>query len=892
MSAMNGVLSPPVNTGPTNASLSAKRKREDTTDNSQLNGNSNAESVISVGDVQQIIRDLVDVLKSQDPSSIMTRKLTTSSSNEHQTKRQKGANSTEQSTILDRASSNSYSTVEEILGDIDASVSDVLSETTSSNEAARTQYQSVSPEKNECLLKVAAFKKRAHDLVKKELTVRRETQHVNGASARANSSVPISADSVEKQMVLTLYGNAPQAKQLFSSLQLSKQTGNAEVLPFLSESGLPPGITTTQIMPIQTANKNEENSRAKTLGELFPTPATVRASEPPRPSKIGTTRETKVGWYQPAVADAPPRTASYFEQKITTGQWIDYRNASPAQSTKRKRDRAMSLGGSKAPQLDTDSGESEAAKLDALFRGAYSSFAPTKDNSAAIVPDGTVGKLWWQQTGEKSFARFVENATTKDEIATPEATEEGLVVVENELDLYREAVKWYETQTLDPELESAKEKSAEEKDVDEVLEGISELLETLNSYQRIRNMSLNLTSRAAGLLSASDTATVGTPAKPSDSEIATYEILKSHLTLMIASLPPFAVAKLKPDRLAELNISTKIPVELENYHGVMEEDEIASKPKGMLPVGGVSRNLQATSRASSTPSYNTGYASRTVAPNAQYYGSSQTPVRQNPVMQRPPATAPYQLQRPASGVAAYNRPQAAYNNTPAYAHQAARTVQQPSYNSATQYGASTSGSYATTPTQGYARPIGQSYQGAAQATGQGTQQNRYASQTNYNQTTTAQNGVLQRYGSGSVSNMNSVARQQSPAQTAWGTRQPDYDFTSRNNSYANGMPGYNSSTPNMMPNQRPYQQPVSTGTPTPSAMMNGSSASPQPQVAQQHAQPPQQRTTNYSTYLSNEQQHNILERQRATLAAQQQPPQQQARHDAAQTAGAIEPPSV
>ena len=40
-------------------------------------------------------------------------------------------------------------------------------------------------------------------------------------------------------------------------------------------------------------------------------------------------------------------------------------------------------------------------------------------------------------------------------------------------------------------LGAAPEKSAEEKDVEEILDGNSELLDTLNSYQRNRHMSLN-----------------------------------------------------------------------------------------------------------------------------------------------------------------------------------------------------------------------------------------------------------------------------------------------------------------------------------------------------------------------------------------------------------------
>jgi len=724
--------------------------------------------------------------------------------------------------------------------------------------------------------------------VQRELNARKKTAQLNGSLNSTSSSTQVNADSVDKKTVLTLYGNAPQAKQLFSSLQLAKSVPGVtqDVLPVLREAGLPPGITTTQVLAIQSTGMVDDKKRAKTLGELFTNSSNVRPFEPPRPSKIATTRDTKVGWYQPASADAPPRTSSYFEQKVTTGQWIDYSNTSPAHSTKRKRDRAMSLGGSKVPQIEAEPVESEAAKVDALFRSAYTSFAPTKDNSAAIVPDGLVGKLWWQHIGEKSFSRFVENASTMEDINAVDSTDEEPAVSDDRLESFREAVEWYETQAVDPSLQVSVEKSAEEKDVEEVLEGISELLETLNSYQRIRNMSLNPPSRAAGLLSTTDAGTTGTPAKPSEAELATYEILKSQLTLMISTLPPFAVAKLNPDRLSELGVSTKLPIQLQNYNGVMEEDEATTKTKqAMLPVA-ASRTPQptVTQRTSSTPSYNASYPSRAPAPVPQYYAPSQTPIRQPTAMQRPPATAPapYPLQRPASGVAPY-RPQS--YGTPTYAHQGVRPVQQPIYNTP-HFGGSTSASYSGTPTQGYARPVGQPYQNSPQGSAQASLNNRYSNQASYNQAAPAPNGAAPRYNNGNIGN---IGRQPSPSQSSWGTRQPDYDYTNRSGSYSAGVPTYPSSTSNMMPNQRTYQA-NSTGAPAATAMMNGASQSqsPQPQAAQHHApqqalQPPQPSqpqqalgATSYSTYLSHEQQHNIMERQRAALAAHQSGAQQQA----------------
>jgi hypothetical protein len=95
-------------------------------------------------------------------------------------------------------------------------------------------------------------------------------------------------------------------------------------------------------------------------------------------------------------------------------------------------------------------------------------------------------------------------------------------------------------------------------DVDDVLADISELLETLHSYQQIRS----LDSRAALGVS-----------KPSSAEFDSYELLRSQLAILIATLPPFAVAKLDGDKLEKLNVGTKIIVDTVDYRGTAQPDE-------------------------------------------------------------------------------------------------------------------------------------------------------------------------------------------------------------------------------------------------------------------------------------------------------------------------------
>lgn len=778
--------------------------------------------------------------------------------------------------ILTRLSSDAYKHVDEVLEDIDIAVADVMDKLQLPNGSSRNQCIPVPSTQSEISMKVTSFKQRAHELVRREKSAaeKKSAAGINGTSSinnynpnsglSSNTFTQINVSAADNKMVLTLYGNAPGPKQLFSSLQIpTKVTGEQkDILQTLREAGLPNGITTTHIVPVQVTGLIDDKKHVPTLGELFPTPPNVTPLLPPKPSKIATTRSSTVGWYQPFASESLSRSASYFKQPISSGHWLDYSNASnTSQSTKRKqRDRALSLGGAKVP-TDLEPVESEAAKLDALFRSAYSGFAPTKDDAAAVAPAGVLSRLWWQQVGEKNFEKMVESAT--DDASSKEITENS-----NELEEFEKMVEELEKDGIDPSLvplEAEQEKSAEEKDVEEILQGISELLETLHSYQRIRHMSLNSSSRAAGLLSAPDTTSQGTPTKPSEPEQATYEILKSQLTLMIASLPPYAVAKLDPDRLADLSISTKIEVQMNDYKGVMEEDEAAARAKvaALSAASSTPRPAPATTshRSSSASLYGNQYApTRSGPPPAhQYYNSAQTPIRPPSAnLQRPPPTAPapYQSQRAAAPAAASYRPSSTYG-TPTYPHQAPRPVQQPYAQPSQQYLQTASG-------QSYMQPPSQNYQHTPQAVPSGQMNGRYPQATYPHQAPSPQNGMQYRYGNGA-----SVPRQTSPQKPMY-SPQP---------SSTQPRPAYSTPTP-PIPQSRSYlQNPM--GQPS---MMNGSTS----QATPSQYTPSSSNITNYSTFMTQEQQSSMMERQRAHLAAQQAQQQQNARNAAMGNASATQ----
>lgn len=756
--------------------------------------------------------------------------------------------------------------MDEVLKDIDTATSDITDKLQLPNGAARNQYIPISANQSEISMKVSAFRQRAHELVNREKAAadRKIKSSLNGVNCYghttsgvmgSNPTTQINASSIDNKVVLTLYGNAPGPKQLFSSLQIpTKVTGETKnILQTIREAGLPNGITTTQIVPIQSTGLVNEKKRVPTLGELFPTPPTVPALLPPKPSKLATTRSSTVGWYQPAPNESLSRSASYFKQTVSTGAWLDYSNATIVPGTKRKqRDRALSLGGTKAPSLE-EPAESDAAKLDTLFRSAYSSFAPTKDDAAAVAPAGVLGRMWWQQVGEKNFERFVENSQNLDSAASPETTSDGETDKDDEIKKFEQLVEDIEKDAIDPSLvplDAEIEKSAEEKDVEEILQGISELLETLNSYQRIRHLSLNSSSRPAGLLSAPDNTSLGTPTKPSEPEQATYEILKSQLTLMIATLPPYAVAKLDPDQLAELSISTKIEVQLNDYKGVMEEDEAGARAKvaAMSAASAVQRVAPSPSlhRPSTTALYGNQYSSSQprAQPAHQYYSPAQTPIRPpSNNMQRPAATAsvqvPYQTNQRAP---APYRP-AAYA-TPTYAHQAPRPAQQ-------QYAPQNQQQYLHTPSAqpSYLRAPSQGYQPALNG--------RYTSQPAYpHQPAAPQTAINYQYANGL-----SIPRQGSPQKPAYSSPQPVA---------AQPRPYSSTPAPSGPPPNRPAY-PNATGQAQP--LNGGPPQATQPQYAHQSTG-----LTNYSTFMTQQEQSNLMQRQRDHLAQQQAAAQQQARN--------------
>lgn len=565
-----------------------------------------------------------------------------------------------------RAAANGYTSLAEVVSDMKVAAS-TLKDDLNLPTVLKNNFQAISPSDTELSARIDLLVKKAEDLTQREAArsaiKQRGPVKAEISSANMLTGIPAAARSVDVtrrgdgKLVLSLFGGAPAAregKQMFSSLQrgITDKNGTISVARPLRDTALPNGITATGI--VSNAAIAEDKPAAKTLGQLFTTGNPLPFT--PAKSSRASGKQSAQGWDIPRISETTRsrNNQSYYQQDINIGKWLNYSGTQPKFSDRRRkhRERALSLSGVRPSMTDAEADQQEAAELDALFCSAYSSFAPTKDDTEAIVTTKTMAQIWWQRQGEQAFERLTknfENAAIVEEVLTEDAPP-----AKDEAAEFEDAINHWD-EVIDPSLLGGEvvEKSAEEKDAEEILESISELLETLNSYQRNRNLAPPAVSRSGA------PSLVGAPnvAQPNEEEARTYSILKSQLSLMISTLPPYVVAKLNSDQLSELNISTKIPVYVEPYKGVLEEDESAARAKlAQMSAATPSRAVATPTQHRPNPSaqfgnqYNT--APRAPSGGAQYYQNS-TPQRPSGPI-RPPQTAgpvPYNAAapRPLSG---------------------------------------------------------------------------------------------------------------------------------------------------------------------------------------------------------------------------------------------------
>ena len=748
MAAANGALTPPsLPTAPESPAF-AKRKHADTAVVLSNGASPAAQKEAPNGTthaLQAVLEDVLFILKGYDTQpSILTHSITASptrnASGEADSKRAKLAQSTNPMAITDRVHNGSYDSLQALEKDVESATADILASNSGSDAPATV-------EETQLQAKTLAFQKVLKSLVEREEARRVQAQQekadiVTTAEALAHEHAAVQVKEEEEEdekepasrTVLTLFGSAQGPKQLFSSLQQPHRIAQADGIPSfdasvkvtlpLREATLPQNIQTTEVFPLPDQTDEKKKKKATTIGELFRAPAHLPQISPPKIARPTTSRSNTITFMQPE-STKPKRkgSQSYAHQSLSAGFWLGYGGVdvpkdqiSPT-ARQKSRQRALSTGEAQQPPSEAILVAVQQAKEDAMFRSAYSSFAPTRDDATAIIPEETKNRVWWQKVGEK---RFNEVFPIDPQLLDAEQLAEANGDVGEEDD-FKDAVENYVPieSNIFP---GPEEKNEHDKDIDEILREVSELIETLASHQRIRNSSLTTNPRTPVVQNSSLAQLVGSPSTPSSDEIDVYEILKSQLTLMISQLPPYAVAKLNGDQLEELNISRTILFDTKEYKGIMEEDQLSrlAKAPAVAAVAPPTLTRAGSSSQSLYPAGGTQYgrpssSARPVQAAPSYHSQRSSSIQ----YQRSPSGPTQSYQAGVGSYAPSARP--GYAATPSHNMQTPRPggqyyQQRPSQSSS--YGGAASSQF---------------YQGAPQTQGQ----NRYAPQQ-------SQNGYYQR----------------------------------------------------------------------------------------------------------------------------------------------------
>lgn len=715
----------------------------------------------------------------------LTSSITRSSSGEAETKRTK-LTPTAPVTIAGLIEDGSYNSLQSLEKDVENAVSDILASNGISDETL-----SPSPEATALQSKVLAFRTILGNLTSREGAREAQPEGLDAGPGSHDAvpkeeGTPAAMKEREPQVsqsrtVLTLYGSAPP-KQLFSSLQQplkvspsglssSLDTAIHVTLP-LREATLPNIISTTEVYPLADT-ADDKKIKVTTIGENFKAPHHLPQISPPKSARPSTSKgNSTITFSPPEVPKRRKGSQSYAHQTLSAGFWLGYggvdmpKDQTSPTARQKSRQRALSMGEAQQPPSETILVAVQQAKEDALFRSAYSSFAPTRDDACAIVPEETKNMVWWQKVGEKRFNDMFP--IDPDLLDKQEDTTEHGHAVTDEDENFKQAVEEF-VPVEAPIFFEASEKSQEEKETDEILKEISELLETLASHQRIRNLSLTTNSRTPVVQNSSLAHLAGSPSTPSTEEVDVYEILKSQLTLLITQLPPYAVAKLNGDQMEELNISRTLLFDTKEYRGVLEEDQLSRISK----VSSVSAAMPATLARSGSGSHahypaNSSQYSRSAGPGHHPSSRSAFPQQQqtqqglqrsSSIVQRSPSGSGQTFQAGGVSYAPSGRPN--YPGTASFNQQTPRAS----------YGTTPSGQYfpqRSAQVGGYGGVSNAQYYNSTPTT-----QNRYSSQQNSNSLFSRPQNVAPMYGTTGPSQTRTVSPLKgpsTPSQSNYGSR--------------------------------------------------------------------------------------------------------------------------
>jgi hypothetical protein len=450
--------------------------------------------------------------------------------------------------------------------------------------------------------------------------------------------------------VLSLYGNAPQPRQLFSSLPRPNASIQGPGLS-VEELGLPTMLSATKVVPLPPSDAVSTRKANPTFADIFPSPASLPPLNPPKPTRHTSSKSASISWSHGELPKAS-RKGGYTLQPLTVGTWVGYGANEPKESVNaiKRRRRESLLNGQEQPKPTEDATPADIiAQETALFRAAYSGFAPTQDNSKALVAKETKDMVWWHRMGQRRFDdHFVLDPalqespfpTDPEESAKQASAEDAQDILGAEdLEAIQAAIEEFDENSFKPnKLDVVSTINDEEREIDQMLVEISDLLQALSSHQRIRNSYIPTGSRNPASPSPLLSAMVGTATAPSAEENETYRALRSQLAQLISKLPPYAVAKLDGEKFADLAVKKNIVIQGKEYRGTMEEDQLTRLIRSSAMQAAAAQKPDLTSQYGRTPST----SSRSAHP-ASYYNNARTPAanyRGAPQNYNAPATAP------------------------------------------------------------------------------------------------------------------------------------------------------------------------------------------------------------------------------------------------------------
>ncbi|RPB25571.1 hypothetical protein L211DRAFT_847923 [Terfezia boudieri ATCC MYA-4762] len=495
------------------------------------------------------------------------------------------------STIAQRLSQGSYTDLAPLLEDISA-VASAIAHAVRLEAERREEPPSNAPTPRDgsqdelplVLAKVLIFQQTAHNLAMVEQSRRSGvfeleippapqlalTQKVcltvmsqNGplfSSLQKPTTIPASTSPSTVSTPAPSPSTAPTSLQS-SPLKSKVVISEVAVVQPIPESTLPVSISTTKAHSLITSAT--KNPPVKTIGETFPAPAYLRPIGPP---PKGGTQYKGLTWGGKRAGGPPPEMIH--ETQTRTGSWLSYKN--DALSPRGKGGAGLLMGANALP---------------AEFVAAYTSFAPTRDDSFASVPSSVKQMVWWMKLGKEKFSRLfpefeklgsfnrIEEVFEEDTAMDVDDKEEMV----NEEEEFRKAVEAFQPAEVPIDFRLLNDDWKSEPDftsdtasfnseVEQRLERISSLLESLYKQQHIRLAAPppppppTKASKSPSVASPTATPVVGTPNQPNELEIMLYNNTVKELTKLISQLPPHLVANIHGDKDGELALSSMIPL--------------------------------------------------------------------------------------------------------------------------------------------------------------------------------------------------------------------------------------------------------------------------------------------------------------------------------------------